>query len=178
MPKSTAGFYSRGGVILYVQLVASPALEPPPPFGLPKLADLLSPSADALSLSHSFALLYNSFTGMAEITSSYSQRPIVVRQRGYAMIRPSADILAMTLVDLPFKAISIIVFDIVLCTSLPLLASLQPGSLSRPLTLLPLAQTSWQASATRPTSSSSSSCALIPLDPRLVLGFLAPESSR
>ncbi|GAA5921798.1 hypothetical protein JCM3775_001825 [Rhodotorula graminis] len=61
-----------------------------------------------------FAILYNSFTGMAEITSSYSQRPIVVRQRGYAMIRPSADILAMTLVDLPFKAISIIVFDIVL----------------------------------------------------------------
>ncbi|BGP40430.1 ATP-binding cassette transporter snq2 [Rhodotorula kratochvilovae] len=61
-----------------------------------------------------FAILYNSFTGMAEITSSYAQRPIIVRQRGYAMLRPSADILALTLVDLPFKAITIFIFDVVL----------------------------------------------------------------
>ena len=51
---------------------------------------------------------------MAEITSSYAQRPVIVRQRSYAMLRPSADILALTLVDLPFKAITIAIFDIVL----------------------------------------------------------------
>lgn len=50
-----------------------------------------------------FAILYNSFTGMAEITTSYAQRPIVVRHRQYAMIHPSADILALNLVDVPFK---------------------------------------------------------------------------
>lgn len=50
-----------------------------------------------------FAILYNSFTGMAEITNSYSQRPIVVRHRQYAMLRPSADILALNIVDAPFK---------------------------------------------------------------------------
>ncbi|GAA5983374.1 hypothetical protein JCM10908_000258 [Rhodotorula pacifica] len=61
-----------------------------------------------------FAILYNSFTGMAEITSSYAQRPVIVRQRSYAMLRPSADILALTLVDLPFKAVTIVIFDIVL----------------------------------------------------------------
>ncbi|TNY24740.1 putative SNQ2-ABC transporter [Rhodotorula diobovata] len=61
-----------------------------------------------------FAILYNSFTGMAEITSSYSQRPIIVRQRGYAMLRPSADILALTLVDIPFKFITVFIFDLVL----------------------------------------------------------------
>ncbi|GAA6001439.1 uncharacterized protein JCM10292_006254 [Rhodotorula paludigena] len=61
-----------------------------------------------------FAILYNSFTGMAEITSSYAQRPIVVRQRGYAMLRPSADIFALTLVDIPFKFITIFIFDLVL----------------------------------------------------------------
>lgn len=52
-----------------------------------------------------FAILYNSFTGMAEITNSYSQRPIVVRQRQYAMLRPSADILALNIVDAPFKVV-------------------------------------------------------------------------
>lgn len=51
---------------------------------------------------------------MAEITSSYAQRPVIVRQRSYAMLRPSADILALTLVDLPFKAVTIVIFDIVL----------------------------------------------------------------
>ncbi|GAA5915070.1 hypothetical protein JCM6882_006773, partial [Rhodosporidiobolus microsporus] len=61
-----------------------------------------------------FAILYNSFTGMAEITNSYSQRPIVVRQRGYAMIRPSADALALNIVDVPFKFVTIAAFDIVL----------------------------------------------------------------
>lgn len=51
---------------------------------------------------------------MAEITTSYAQRPIVVRQRQYAMARPSADVLAMNLVDLPFKAITIFLFDLIL----------------------------------------------------------------
>ncbi|GAA6000108.1 hypothetical protein JCM10207_006055 [Rhodosporidiobolus poonsookiae] len=61
-----------------------------------------------------FAILYNSFTGMAEITNSYSQRPIVVRQRGFAMLRPSADALALNIVDVPFKFVTIAAFDIVL----------------------------------------------------------------
>ncbi|GAA5925123.1 hypothetical protein JCM10213_000539 [Rhodosporidiobolus nylandii] len=61
-----------------------------------------------------FAILYNSFTGMAEITNSYAQRPIVVRQRGYAMLRPSADALALNIVDVPFKFVTILAFDIVL----------------------------------------------------------------
>ncbi|GAA5975740.1 hypothetical protein JCM11641_005856 [Rhodosporidiobolus odoratus] len=61
-----------------------------------------------------FAILYNSFTGMAEITNSYAQRPIVVRQRSFAMLRPSADALALNIVDIPFKFVTIAAFDIVL----------------------------------------------------------------
>ena len=40
------------------------------------------------------------------------QRPIVVRQRQYAMLRPSADILALNLVDVPFKFVTIVFFDV------------------------------------------------------------------
>jgi len=87
LPDTTAGFFSRGGVMF-------------------------------------FAILYNSFTGMAEITSSYAQRPILVRQRSFAMLRPSADMLALTLVDLPFKFATTAVFDIILY----FLAGLQPSA--------------------------------------------------
>ncbi|KAM0754754.1 putative SNQ2-ABC transporter [Meredithblackwellia eburnea MCA 4105] len=61
-----------------------------------------------------FAILYNAFTGMAEITNAFSQRPIVVRHRNYAMVRPSADILAQNVVDLPFKFVTIFFFDLIL----------------------------------------------------------------
>jgi hypothetical protein len=39
---------------------------------------------------------------MAEITTSYSQRPILVRQRSFAMLRPSADMLARKLLAFLF----------------------------------------------------------------------------
>ncbi|SCZ91970.1 BZ3500_MvSof-1268-A1-R1_Chr5-3g08254 [Microbotryum saponariae] len=61
-----------------------------------------------------FAILYNSFTGMAEITTAFSQRPIIVRQRQYAMLHPSADMFALNLVDIPFKLVTIFFFDVIL----------------------------------------------------------------
>lgn len=61
---------------------------------------------------------------MAEITTSYTARPIIVRHRQFAMIRPSADILALNIVDSPFKFVSIAVFDLVLY----FMAGLQPSA--------------------------------------------------
>ncbi|KAM0791176.1 hypothetical protein ACM66B_005660 [Microbotryomycetes sp. NB124-2] len=77
LANSTAGFFSRGGVLF-------------------------------------FAILYNAFTGLAEIANSYAQRPVIVRQRGFAMIRPSADMLAWNLVDIVPKTVSLLAFDIIL----------------------------------------------------------------
>lgn len=61
-----------------------------------------------------FALLYNSFTAMSEITVGYAQRPIVIRQNRFAMVHPSADALANTLLDMPIRIATLIVFDIIL----------------------------------------------------------------
>lgn len=36
-----------------------------------------------------FAILFNAFQAMAEITVSYAQRPVIVRQRRFAMVHPS-----------------------------------------------------------------------------------------
>lgn len=61
-------------------------------------------------------LCYHQFKAdiSAPVTVSYAQRPIVVRHRQYAMIRPSADILALNLVDIPFKFVTIFFFDLIL----------------------------------------------------------------
>ncbi|KAK4048322.1 ATP-binding cassette transporter snq2 [Microbotryomycetes sp. JL201] len=74
---STAGFFSRGGVLF-------------------------------------FAILYNAFTGLAEIANSYAQRPVIVRQRQFAMLRPSCDMLAWNLVDIVPKTVSLLAFNIIL----------------------------------------------------------------
>ena len=44
----------------------------------------------------------------------FAQRPIIQRQKRFAMIRPSADALAQLVVELPAKLITILVFDILL----------------------------------------------------------------
>ena len=59
-----------------------------------------------------FALMYNSFLAMSEITVSYMQRPIVIRQSRYAMLRPSADALAVALLDIPIRLVTLTFFVI------------------------------------------------------------------
>ncbi|KAK9451951.1 putative plasma membrane ATP-binding cassette transporter [Limtongia smithiae] len=61
-----------------------------------------------------FAILYNALTCMAEITASYAQRPIVLKQKYYSFYHPSAEALSSMLADLPIKLATIIVFDIIL----------------------------------------------------------------
>lgn len=61
-----------------------------------------------------FALLYNSFTALSEITAGYAQRPIVIRQRRFAMIHPFSDALANTLLDMPIRLFTLTFFDILI----------------------------------------------------------------
>lgn len=51
---------------------------------------------------------------MAEIPALFSQRPIVLRQSRAAMYHPFVESLALTLVDVPISAITIIVFALIL----------------------------------------------------------------
>ena len=60
-----------------------------------------------------FSLLYNSFTAMSEISMGYEQRPIIIRQKRFAMLRPSADALGNTILDFPIRMVSLLIFDIV-----------------------------------------------------------------
>ena len=61
-----------------------------------------------------FALLYNSFSAMAEVPNSYAQRPVVIRQQRFGMLHPSADAIGNALLDIPVRSLSMTAFVVVL----------------------------------------------------------------
>ena len=61
-----------------------------------------------------FALLYNSFAAMAEVPNNYRQRPIIIRHKRFAMLRPSADALSHTLLDIPARFVPLGLFNIIM----------------------------------------------------------------
>lgn len=59
------------------------------------------------------AILFNAFASALEITTLYDQRPIVEKQSRYAFYHPSAEAFASVLVDLPYKIVNTIIFNLV-----------------------------------------------------------------
>lgn len=51
---------------------------------------------------------------MAEIPALYAQRPIVLRHEKAALYHPFVEALALTLVDIPIVAVTVIVFSIII----------------------------------------------------------------
>ncbi|KAF7551877.1 hypothetical protein G7Z17_g4706 [Cylindrodendrum hubeiense] len=60
------------------------------------------------------AVLFNAFASAMEIMTLYDQRPIVEKQSRYAFYHPSAEAYASVLVDIPFKILNAIAFNLVL----------------------------------------------------------------
>ncbi|KAI1483164.1 ABC transporter ABCl1 [Daldinia eschscholtzii] len=61
-----------------------------------------------------FACLMNAFSSALEILTLYAQRPIVEKHSRYALYRPSAEAVASMLVDMPYKIVNSIVFNLTL----------------------------------------------------------------
>ncbi|KAI1088409.1 ABC-2 type transporter-domain-containing protein [Rostrohypoxylon terebratum] len=59
-----------------------------------------------------FACLMNAFSSALEILTLYAQRPIVEKHSRYALYHPSAEAVASMLVDMPYKILNSIVFNI------------------------------------------------------------------
>ncbi|KAI9772587.1 MAG: ATP-binding cassette transporter snq2 [Geoglossum umbratile] len=60
-----------------------------------------------------FSVLFNALQNLAEIGMLYSQRPVVQKQKGYAMYHPFTDSLSSMFVDWPFKLLKIAAFDVI-----------------------------------------------------------------
>lgn len=61
-----------------------------------------------------FACLMNAFASALEILTLYAQRPIVEKHSRYALYHPSAEAVASMLVDMPYKVMNCLVFNIIL----------------------------------------------------------------
>ncbi|KAG7195694.1 Multidrug resistance protein [Scheffersomyces spartinae] len=60
-----------------------------------------------------FAVLFNAFGSLLEIMSLFEARPIVEKQKQYALYRPSADALASIITELPVKLVQSAAFNII-----------------------------------------------------------------
>ncbi|CZR68022.1 probable ABC transporter CDR4 [Phialocephala subalpina] len=61
-----------------------------------------------------FAILMNAFSSALEILTLYAQRPIVEKHARYAFYHPSAEAFASMLIDMPYKTLNSIVFNLIL----------------------------------------------------------------
>ncbi|KAK9472159.1 ABC-2 type transporter-domain-containing protein [Dipodascopsis tothii] len=61
-----------------------------------------------------FAILFTALTTMAEISTAYAQRPIVLKQRSYAFYHPSAEALGNLVSSWPTRVLTTLLFDIIL----------------------------------------------------------------
>ncbi|KAK1597502.1 ABC-2 type transporter-domain-containing protein [Colletotrichum navitas] len=60
------------------------------------------------------AILTNAFSSALEILTQYAKRPIVEKQRRYAFYHASAEAFASVLVDMPYKVVNTICFDLII----------------------------------------------------------------
>lgn len=60
------------------------------------------------------AILTNAFASALEILTQYAQRPIVEKHVRYAFYHPSAEAFASILVDMPYKILNTILYDLIM----------------------------------------------------------------
>jgi ATP-binding cassette subfamily G (WHITE) protein 2 (SNQ2) len=61
-----------------------------------------------------FSLLFNSFNAFAELPTQMMGRPILQKQVGYTLFRPAAFSLGTLLADMPFGALQILLFCMII----------------------------------------------------------------
>jgi len=60
-----------------------------------------------------FMLLFNALLALAELTSAFESRPILLKHKSFSFYRPAAYAIAQTVIDIPLVLIQVVIFDIV-----------------------------------------------------------------
>ncbi|KAE8394416.1 ABC-2 type transporter-domain-containing protein [Aspergillus alliaceus] len=60
-----------------------------------------------------FALLFNAFASQLEVLTLYAERPTVEKHNRYAFYRQSAQATASFLIDIPYKTVNMIIFNVI-----------------------------------------------------------------
>lgn len=78
-------------------------------YDLPKTSAGVFPRGGVLF----FMLLFNSLLALAELTSAFQSRPILLKHRSFSFYRPAAYAIAQYVIDVPLVFIQVTLFDIV-----------------------------------------------------------------
>lgn len=78
-------------------------------YNLPKTAAGVFPRGGVIF----FMLLFNALLALAELTSAFESRPILLKHKSFSFYRPAAYAIAQTVVDVPLVLIQVFIFDIV-----------------------------------------------------------------
>jgi ATP-binding cassette subfamily G (WHITE) protein 2 (SNQ2) len=60
-----------------------------------------------------FMLLFNALLALAELTSAFESRPILLKHKSFSFYRPAAYAIAQTVVDIPLVLVQVFIFDVV-----------------------------------------------------------------
>ncbi|KAF2197436.1 ABC drug exporter AtrF [Delitschia confertaspora ATCC 74209] len=60
-----------------------------------------------------FMLLFNALLALAELTSAFESRPILLKHKSFSFYRPAAYAIAQTFVDVPLVLVQVVIFDVV-----------------------------------------------------------------
>ncbi|KAI1071723.1 hypothetical protein LB507_004946 [Fusarium sp. FIESC RH6] len=61
-----------------------------------------------------FALLFNAFASQLEVLTVYAERPVVEKHNRYAFYHQSAQAIASYIIDLPYKTVNMIIFNLIM----------------------------------------------------------------
>ncbi|KAL8667719.1 MAG: hypothetical protein Q9202_000574 [Teloschistes flavicans] len=101
--KSTLG--GKWGGILFQSLIVGSLF-----YNMPQTSAGVFPRGGVIF----FLLLFNALLALAELTSAFSSRPILLKHKSFSFYRPAAYAIAQTVVDLPLCLVQVFLFDIVI----------------------------------------------------------------
>lgn len=61
-----------------------------------------------------FVLLFNALLALAEMTSAFASKPILLKHKTFSFYRPAAYAIAQTVVDIPLALIQVLIFDLII----------------------------------------------------------------
>ncbi|KAF2449373.1 hypothetical protein P171DRAFT_460670 [Karstenula rhodostoma CBS 690.94] len=100
-PQSLFGKW--GGVLFQALIIGSLF------YDLPKTAAGVFPRGGVLF----YMLLLNALLALAELTSAFESRPVLLKHKSFSFYRPSAYAIAQVLIDIPQVLVQVFIFDIV-----------------------------------------------------------------
>lgn len=96
--------YGKWGGILFQSVIVGSLF-----YNLPKTAIGVFPRGGVLF----FMLLFNALLALAELTSAFESRPILLKHKSFSFYRPSAYAIAQTVIDVPLVFVQVFIFDVV-----------------------------------------------------------------